>query len=147
MGINGPSGVPPQVPENNEQIKKKILIVEDVGALAKALKRYLEMSGYEVFTAATEEEALSLLDKQKPDLVTMDGDLEINDETGKLIKTESGLDIAAKMRERDTSVVITMNSARDLKFEGRGIKKGAGGPGALLNHIESLLAEKEKSPH
>ncbi|MFZ5364307.1 MAG: response regulator [Patescibacteria group bacterium] len=52
--------------------KKSILIVEDEQALQEALKLKLEKEGIEVLTANTGEEALSVLKKRRPTLVSLD---------------------------------------------------------------------------
>jgi len=143
MSINGPSGLSSGSPENQEAIKKKILIVEDDEGIRESFARILTVAGYEVFTAANGTEALSILSERHPDIVTMDGGLETKDDTGKVLKAESGLTIAAKMREKNSEVIITMMSGHDLKFEGRGMSKMVifeKGIAAVEEHIKSLLS-------
>lgn len=52
--------------------KERILIVEDDKHIAKLVKFNLEKSGYECFTAATGEAALTVLNKEQIDLVILD---------------------------------------------------------------------------
>ncbi|MBI3231977.1 MAG: response regulator [Candidatus Doudnabacteria bacterium] len=90
------------------------MIVENDSIWQKILVGWF--SGHEVIgTAANEADALKLLREGRPELVTMDGNL---DNEG------LGLSIAGKMREQDPGVTIVMITGNpDLKFEGRGICK------------------------
>jgi len=51
---------------------KSVLIVEDEGAMQRALKNKLENAGYSVLTAADGAEALENMRTGKPDLVLLD---------------------------------------------------------------------------
>jgi len=53
-------------------VKKKILLVEDDGALAGVYKSRLELEGFEVQHVANGEEALSTAVDFKPDLIVLD---------------------------------------------------------------------------
>ncbi len=59
---------------------KKILVVDDEAHLVKYLTTFLEDSGYDTCSASNGEEALEVLKKEKPDLVTLD--LQMPNETG-----------------------------------------------------------------
>ena len=119
--------------ERKEKLKLRILIVENEPETAELMAKTFASWGYEVVgIAANEKDALDLLEKNNPNLITMDGDLDHGDK---------GLDIAAKMRSKNSSVVITMISGSDLKFEGRGIGKPAYGE-KLKRHIESLFSKE-----
>src|SRR6478672_9249413 len=50
----------------------RVLVVDDEPKLARALKAILHGNGFEPVLAATGEEALELLDRQRPDLVLLD---------------------------------------------------------------------------
>ena len=52
--------------------KKKILIVEDETAFLYALQSKLSLKGYEVITATLAEDGLSILAKEKVDLIILD---------------------------------------------------------------------------
>lgn len=52
--------------------KKTILVVEDEKNLLEAIRRKLEKENVNVLIAETGEEALAILEKQKPDLVWLD---------------------------------------------------------------------------
>lgn len=51
---------------------KKILVVDDDAAVVKYLKTLFEDNGYEVLPASDGAEALEILDKTVPDLITLD---------------------------------------------------------------------------
>ena len=51
---------------------KKVLIVDDEPDVVSYLEMILQDNGYETLTAANGNEALELLRKEKPDLVTLD---------------------------------------------------------------------------
>jgi CheY-like chemotaxis protein len=59
---------------------KKILVVDDEAHVVKYLTTYLQDCGYETCSAMDGEEALEVLRKEKPDLVTLD--LQMPNETG-----------------------------------------------------------------
>ncbi|EKD46887.1 MAG: hypothetical protein ACD_67C00027G0002 [uncultured bacterium] len=52
--------------------KKRILVVEDEQALAKAIIAKFENSGFEVFWAQNGEECLNVAFEQHPDLILLD---------------------------------------------------------------------------
>ena len=54
---------------------KKILLVDDRENTCKTLRDIFETLGYTVVTASTGEEALGMIDKEKPDLVLLDTEL------------------------------------------------------------------------
>ncbi|MPN24435.1 DNA-binding response regulator MtrA [bioreactor metagenome] len=54
------------------EIKKKILIVEDEPKIVEAVVAYLEKSGYNPFVAYDGEKALSLFNNINPDLIVLD---------------------------------------------------------------------------
>jgi len=75
----------------------KVLIVEDEFVLANDLRLLLEQSGYKVSgIAASAEEATDILQKQMPDLVILDIQLE-----GK----ESGIDLAKKLKAANIAFI------------------------------------------
>lgn len=53
-------------------MNKSVLIVEDEGAMQRALKNKLENAGYSVLTAADGTEALEQMRSGKPNLVLLD---------------------------------------------------------------------------
>lgn len=59
---------------------KKILVVDDEPHVVKYLTSFLQDCGYDTCSAADGEQALEVLKKEKPDLVTLD--LQMPNETG-----------------------------------------------------------------
>lgn len=57
---------------NNMKNEKKILVVEDEQALARALTAKLESSGFEVLWAQNGEECLKIAFVEHPDLILLD---------------------------------------------------------------------------
>ncbi len=54
------------------ETKAKILLVDDEPAILKVLGIKLRVSGYEVITAISGEEALELIESARPDMVLLD---------------------------------------------------------------------------
>ena len=50
----------------------KLLIVDDEEDLTGILKDYFEMKDFTVFVAATGDDAIALLRKEKPDVIVLD---------------------------------------------------------------------------
>ncbi len=59
---------------------KKILIIDDEPHVVKYITAFLEDSGYETCSASNGEEGIEVLNKEKPDLVTLD--LQMPGDTG-----------------------------------------------------------------
>jgi DNA-binding response OmpR family regulator len=57
---------------NDEPNPQKIVIVEDNTALAEIYKIRLELIGYKCFAAYDGEQALEIIEREKPDLVLLD---------------------------------------------------------------------------
>ncbi len=51
---------------------KKILIVDDDPIIVKYIRNVMEDNGYETCSAGNAEEAYGMLQKEKPDLITLD---------------------------------------------------------------------------
>ncbi|MDD4901632.1 MAG: response regulator [Patescibacteria group bacterium] len=92
------------------QKKKIILIVEDEQALQDALKMKFEKEGVEVLTAGTGEEALEVLKKKRPVLISLDI----------LLPKMNGLEVLKKIRAdsrlRDLPVVVVSVSGGQEKI-------------------------------
>jgi DNA-binding response OmpR family regulator len=50
----------------------KILVVDDEEKIVEVVKSYLEKSGYNVYTAYTGNEAMTLFEKVNPNLIVLD---------------------------------------------------------------------------
>jgi CheY-like chemotaxis protein len=50
----------------------RIVLVDDEPGIRKILRLFLEMEGYSVYEAITASQAISVIEKEKPDLVILD---------------------------------------------------------------------------
>lgn len=88
--------------------QETILLVEDESLLANLLKQHLEKAGFEVMLARDGEEALTLLKKNKPDLMLLDV----------ILPKLSGFDVLKTLKEEPgynkVPVVIISNLGQDV---------------------------------
>jgi DNA-binding response OmpR family regulator len=80
-----------------------LLVVEDEGKVAQALKDGLERESYEVTIARTGEEGYFLLDARSFDLVVLD----------LMLPGRGGLEVLAALRRRDRDIPVLILTARD----------------------------------
>lgn len=110
---------------NEEPItQQKIVIAEDNVALADIYKIRLEMIGYKCFSALDGEQALEIIERERPDLVLMD----------LMMPVIAGDEVIKRMRAaewgKDIRVYIISNlneneapaGLRDLGIEGYAVK-------------------------
>ncbi len=96
----------------------KVLIVEDEAPLAEMLRYNLEAEGFRVAHAETGEEALILLEEERPDLVVLDW----------MLPGVSGIELCRRLRAKSDSrnVPILMLTARGEESDRiRGLSTGA----------------------
>lgn len=118
------------------RMAKHILIVDDDALLRRSLALQLEQAGYRASTAASAEDALSLVQREPPDLILLDVGLPGMD----------GLE-ALKHFQRDTDVPVIFVTARRRELDTiLGLELGADGyitkpfnPDVLLAHIKAVL--------
>ena len=93
-----------------------ILIVDDERTLARAVRAYLQESGYEAEVAADAEEALRLLESLRPDVVFSDVRL----------PGMSGIDLLRRIREFDPALpVVIMTAYGTIEGAVEAVKLGA----------------------
>jgi two-component system response regulator AtoC len=93
-----------------------VLIVDDERTLARAVKAFLTESGYEAEVASDAEQALSLLESLRPDVVFTDVRL----------PGMSGIDLLRRIREFDPAVaVIVMTAFGTIEGAVEAVKLGA----------------------
>jgi len=83
-------------------VREKILIIDDDPDILKILQENLRMEGYEVFTAASGEEALRAAGRYTPDLIILD----------LMLPDLDGLQVCRRLR-KESAVPIIMLTARD----------------------------------
>ncbi len=112
------------------ETKKKILVVEDEGHLAKGLKFNLEREGYSVTVAEDGLSALELLKSQEFDLVILD----------LMLPKMGGMEVAKHIRETDTRFPILMLSAKSTDDDrAAGLEMGADDYLGKPFHLPELL--------
>jgi DNA-binding response OmpR family regulator len=79
----------------------RILIVDDEDHIRILYKDYFTREGFQVATAASGEEALEMIKKQKFDLIVLDIELD----------EASGLDILRRFKEEFPTIPVVLNSA------------------------------------
>jgi DNA-binding response OmpR family regulator len=79
---------------------QRILVVEDEMQIARTLRDYLEVAGFEVTTVGDGESALASARGQRPDLVVLDLGLPGMD----------GLDVARELRRASTTPIVMLTA-------------------------------------
>jgi len=97
-------------------MKPSLLIVDDDEVMVETLRNVLRKKGYELFCAASGNEALELLRKELVDLVLLDMRLPDVD----------GLEVLSKIKELDTEILVIMMTAySDVESAVSAMKAGA----------------------
>ncbi len=100
------------------QEQPSVLVVEDEPAQREVLRYNLEAEGFRVSSASNGEEALMLVDEQRPDIIVLDW----------MMPNVSGIEVCRRLKSRaDTrSIPIIMLSARSEEVDRvRGLETGA----------------------
>jgi len=88
--------------EENSDIEKKILVVDDDIDIRKAYKALLDKEGYIVETASSSTEGLEIVKKDRPDLVILDIMMENSD---------SGFIFLHELKEQNLDVPVILSSS------------------------------------
>jgi CheY-like chemotaxis protein len=80
--------------------ERSVLVVDDESAVRTMLRGYLEAVGYRTHVAANGEEALRLVEEERPDLVLLDVRMPGMD----------GLDVLARIKEIDSRIAVVLMS-------------------------------------
>ncbi|MFP4399920.1 MAG: response regulator, partial [Desulfonatronovibrio sp.] len=83
---------------------KKILVVDDELHIRMLYQEELESLGYNAVTSDGSEDILSLMDREKPDLIVLDI---------KLGQDKSGLDLLQEIRSQDQNIPVILCTAYD----------------------------------
>jgi DNA-binding response OmpR family regulator len=115
---------------------KHILVVDDDALLRRSLSLQLEQAGYRASTAASAEDALARIPRDKPDLILLDVGLPGMD----------GLEALRRIQQEDDIPVIFVTARRRELDTILGLELGADGyitkpfnPDVLLAHVKSVL--------
>lgn len=83
--------------------KTRILVVDDEKEICEVTRSFLARKNYDIFTAATGEQAIDIVKKERPHLILLDIRL----------GNDSGLDVLRKVREIDNKIKVIMVTALD----------------------------------
>jgi len=118
--------------------KKKILVVDDESAVLNFIRVSLSMSGYEVVTTTNGEEALTLINSAKPDIMIVDV----------VMLPMTGLELLEKLRGFSDLPVIVFTARNDIASTA--MKLGADGfiakpfkPENLIKKINEVLGSSK----
>lgn|SRR5699024_419029 len=110
---------------------KKIIIVEDEPSLVFTLEDTLNSEGYEVFTTDEGQEAINLVDQEKPNLMILD----------LMLPGMSGFEICQEIRDKDFMLPIIILTARDQEVDKiKGLNMGADDYMTKPFSVKELLA-------
>jgi two-component system chemotaxis response regulator CheY len=86
-------------------IQKRVLVVDDDASIRELLSTALEDDGYEVVPAKNGQDALSVCERWRPDVIVLDLMMPVMD----------GWTFAKRMRERDDIPIVVLSAANDLE--------------------------------
>ncbi len=122
---------------------KKILIIDDEPAILEMYRLKFENSGFEVFTALTGDDGLTIANREHPDIILLDI----------IMPKTNGLDVLKTLKEGDQTksipVLMTTNlpestsgqKAKELGAEGYVVKAELE-PKYLVTTVESYLKDQ-----
>jgi two-component system response regulator MprA len=121
-----------------------VLVVDDDVKLLKMLQRTLTYDGLNVLTAASGEEALSLVDAHSPNLLIVDW----------MMPRMDGLTLIRRLRAGEKQAMVLMLTARDaIENRVEGLESGADdyvvkpfAPAELVARVHALLRRAEAAP-
>ena len=113
--------------------KIQVLVVDDEPRYLKLVRYNLEAAGYEVITAASGEEALSLVAGKSPDLIILDIRLPGID----------GYEVCAKIREFSSTPIIMLTAKGEEQEKVHGLRLGADDYVTKPFGAEELMARVE----
>lgn len=120
-----------------------ILIIDDEPKIIRFVRTSLSLAGYDILTASTGQEALSVIENESPDLIILDLGLPDID----------GLEVLRKIRSYSTLPVLILTARHDEKDKVRGLELGADdyltkpfGTQELKARIQAILRRVQWSP-
>lgn len=123
------------------EVKKKVLIIEDEPKIVEAVVAYLEKGGYNPFVAYDGEKALSLFNNINPDLIVLD----------LMLPKISGEEICKTIRKKSRVPIIMLTAKISEEEKINGLNIGADdyvtkpfSPRELMARINSLLRRSDE---
>lgn len=98
-----------------EKYNEKILVVDGEMSIRQILKTRLSILGYKVILAANGEEALSLFQKEEPNLVILDI----------ILPKIDGYQVCSEIRKRSQAPIIILTALGDISDRVMGLELGA----------------------
>ena len=127
-----------------ENMKQKILVVDDEIKIANLVRIYLEGSGYDVVIASEGREALALFDSELPDLIILD----------LMLPEMDGFDVARNIRRKSDVPIIMLTARVEETDKIVGLELGADdyvvkpfSPRELVARVRAILRRLEKLTH
>jgi len=122
--------------------RKRILIVDDSTIILKTLSMKLKSNGYEVLTAADGGTAVSLVRREKPDLILLDISFPPDVAHGGGVAWDGFLIMSwlGRMEEAKNIPIMIITGAEPEKFKERAMAAGAVGYFQKPINNEELLA-------
>jgi len=87
------------------KVQKRVLVVDDDPSIRELLSTALEDDGYEVMPAANGQDALSVCERWRPDVIVLDLMMPVMD----------GWTFAKRLRERHEIPIVVLSAATDLQ--------------------------------
>ncbi len=122
--------------------ENQILVIEDEPSIAEVVSLYLRRAGYSTLIAADGRTALSLLERQMPELVILD----------LMIPEVDGFAITRWLRDRSDVPIIMVTSRREEANRIAGLEMGADdyvvkpfSPQELVSRVRAVLRRADKS--
>ena len=91
------------------KVQKRVLVVDDDASIRDLLSTALEDDGYEVMPAANGQDALSVCERWRPDVIVLDLMMPVMD----------GWTFAKRLRERHEIPIVVLSAATDLERHAR----------------------------
>lgn len=99
------------IPNQQKNMAKKILFIEDESALHQALTPFFEEAGYTMLSAFDGEEGIRLAKKEKPDLILLD----------LILPKKDGFEVLQELKENEETkkipVVVLTNLGEEIHVE------------------------------
>jgi CheY-like chemotaxis protein len=86
-------------------VRKRVLVVDDDASIRELLSAAFEDDGYEVMPARNGEDALSVCERWRPDVIVLDLMMPVMD----------GWTFAKRLHERDDIPIVVLSAANDLE--------------------------------
>jgi DNA-binding response OmpR family regulator len=123
--------------------RRKIMVIDDEKKIVQLVKAYLERDSYKVLAASAGQEALSLAQREKPDLVVLD----------LMLPGLSGLDVCRSLRQESDVPIIMLTARAEETDKLVGLELGADdyvtkpfSPRELVARVRAVLRRTEAAP-